>query len=157
MESASICYAVKWETAACGQYTRAYLPCGQSAKSYTTSLYAGQFRTLSTVSGSQPRGPVYSACSQDGAGGGTCNQPMQRGPVWHDASHAATDPCSPVHAAPGELCKFAQIRALQALQTRPISTTQDALQELHADISNGLAAFLTTPRSAAQSRPPARS
>lgn len=48
----------------------------------------------STVTNSQPCAPVYSACNQGGAGGGTCNRSMQRGPVWHDVNHAATDPCS---------------------------------------------------------------
>lgn len=63
--------------------------------------------------------------------------------------HAATGTCSPVHAAPGRLCKFAQNRAVKALQNRPISTTRDALQELTAAISNDLAAFRLTPGSAA--------
>lgn len=34
-----------------------------------------------------------SACSQGGDGGGACSQTTQRGPVWHDVNHAATDPC----------------------------------------------------------------
>jgi len=67
--------------------------------------------------------------------------------------HAATGTCSPVPAAPGGLCIFAQNRAVQALQNRPISTTRNALQELYAAISNGLAAFQSTPGSAAQGIP----
>ena len=65
-------------------------------------------------------------------------------------------PCStrrPVHAMPDDLCKFAQNRAVQALQIRPISTTCNALQELFAAISNGLAALRSTPGSAAQGIP----
>ena len=64
----------------------------------------------------------------------------------HD--HAATGTCSP-----GRLCKFAQNRAVQALRNRPISTTRDTLQELHAAISNGLAAFQSTAGNAAQCSP----
>lgn len=71
------------------------------------------------------------------------NGSMQREPT----------PDCPGHVAPGKLCKFAQNRAVQALQTRPIFTTCNALQELYAAISNGLAAFRSTPYSAAQSSP----
>lgn len=130
------------------QGKRACLLCRHAEKSCTTSLCASQFRTLSTVANSQPCAPVYSACSQGGAGGGTCSQSMQRGPVWHDASTPQR-----IHAAPGGLCKFAQNRAVQALQNRPISTTRNAVQELYAAISNGLAAFRPTPGSAAQGYP----
>ena len=66
------------------------------------------------------------------------NESMQREPT----------PCSPVHAAPGKLCKFAQNRAVKALQIRPISTTRNALQRLYTAISNGLATFRSTPGSA---------
>ena len=119
----------------------------------------------STVANSQPCAPVYSACIQDGAGGGTRNQAMQRGPVWRDATtpqriHVSRrqqrqrrTTCSPVHAAPGGLCKFAQIRAVKALRNRPISTTRNVLQELQAAISNGLAAFQSTAGNAAQGIP----
>lgn len=71
------------------------------------------------------------------------NGSMQRDPT----------PDSPVHAAPGKLCEFAQNRAVQALQVRPISNTRNALQELYAAISNDLAAFRLTPGSAAQGIP----
>ena len=54
---------------------------------------------------------------------------------------------------PDHLCKFDQNRAVQALQNRPISATRDALQELYAAISNGLAAFRSTPGNAAQGIP----
>ena len=65
-------------------------------------------------------------------------------------------PCStrrPVHAMPDDLCKFVQNCAVQALQIRPISTTRNALQELQAAISNGLATFRSTPGSAPQGIP----
>lgn len=130
------------------QGKRACLLCRHAEKSCTTSLCASRFRTRSTVSDSQPFAPVYSACSQGGAGGGTCSQSMQRGPVWHDASTPQR-----IHAAPVMLCKFAQNRAVQALQNRPISTTRNTLQELQAAISNGLVVFRSTPGSAERRNP----
>ena len=72
-----------------------------------------------------------------------CNGSMQRVPTPH----------SPGRAVPGRLCKFAQNRAVQALRNRPISTTRDTLQELHAAISNGLVAFRSMPYSAVQGSP----
>lgn len=136
------------------QGKRVCLLCRQAEKSYTPSIRAGliamwsicqelhnaaiQSRTRSTVANSQPCAPVYSAC----------NRSMQRGPVWHDASTPQR-----IHAAPGALCKFAQNRAVQALQNRPISTTHNALQRLYAAISNGFVAFRSTPGSAAQGIP----
>ena len=76
----------------------------------------------------------------------------------HAARNNAKRPsaCStrrPVHAMPDDLCKFAQNRAVQALRNRPISTTRDTLQELHAAISNGLAAFQSTAGNAARCSP----
>ena len=94
-----VCYAVNLSRAACGQYARACLLCARSVNG----------RTPSTVSRSQPRGPVYSACSQSADGGGTCRQSMQRGPVWHDATAPQR-----AHAA-----QYMQPR--QAMQIRPES------------------------------------
>ena len=77
----------------------------------------------------------------------------QRNPGRKGSMQRETTPNDPVHAAPGRLCKFAQNRAVQALRNRPISTTRDALQELQAAISNGLAAFQSTADNAAQCSP----
>lgn len=74
------------------------------------------------------------------------NGSMQRVPTPH----------SPGRAVPGGLCKFAQNRAVKALQIRPISTTRNALQEPQAAISNGLAAFQSTPGNAARRNPDRR-
>lgn len=63
----------------------------------------------SAFAGSQPRGPLYSACSQGGPGGGTCSRSMQRGPVWHDTATPQR-----AHAA-----QYMQPR--QAMQIRPES------------------------------------
>lgn len=74
------------------------------------------------------------------------------------AQYGATQPrrnghMQPSTCSPGRLCKFAQNRAVQALQIRPISTTRNALQELSEAISNGLAAFQSMPGNAAQCSP----
>lgn len=92
------------------QGKRVCLLCRQAVKSCTPS----------TVSRSQPRGPVYSACSQGAAGGGACNHTMQRGPVWHNATtpqriHAA-------HAltmATSNVVRPSACSAKQAVQIRP--------------------------------------
>lgn len=77
----------------------------------------------------------------------------QRSATRHDVNRVATDPCNLAHAVPGKLCKYAQNRAVQALQNRPISTPRNTLQELQAAISNGLVVFRSTPGSAAQGYP----
>ena len=77
----------------------------------------------------------------------------QRNPGRKGSMQRETTQNGPVHAAPGRLCKFAQNRAVKALQIRPISTTRNALQELSEAISNGLAAFQSTADNAAQCSP----
>lgn len=155
----SICYAVKRERAAQARIAWACLSCRQSVKSCTTSLYASLFCTPSTVSGSQPHGRsiphAIKTAPVEGLADSECSaaqhdtpQPRRNGSRQREPT-----PCSPVHAAPGGLCKFAQNRAVQALQVRPISTTRNALQELPMAISNGLVAFRSTPGIAEQGIP----
>lgn len=128
-----------------GKYPRPYLPYRKQERSSAVNRYriaitcAGLFRMQSRRRrwrGLQP----YNAAR----------------PSMARRNHAVTGTCSPVHAVPGGLCKFAQNRAVKALQIRPISTTRDALQELTAAISNGLAAFLSMPGSAARRNPDRR-
>lgn len=130
-------HAVNPSRAAQRQHMRACLPCHKGKRFATVNrrqlatMRAGLFRI-------QSRRRRWRACSQL----------MQRGATWHDATTPQR-----IHAAPGVLCKFAQIRAVQSLQNRPISTTRNTLQELSAAISNGLVAFRSTPGSAAQGIP----
>lgn len=140
-ESGPVCYAVKRKRAAQRRYMRAY-----SARRQPSP-------TRNHVRRSIPH--AFKASPVEGLATGQCSaaqhdttQPRRNGSIQRE-----TTPCSPVHATPGGLCKFAQIRAVQALQNRPMSTTRDALQELQAAISNGLAAFQSTPGSAAQGIP----
>lgn len=93
---------------------RVCLLCRQAGKSCMQSTCKS--RTPSTVSGSQPRGPVYSACGQGVAGGGTRNQATQRGPARHDA----TTP-QQTHAARTNARRPRTCSASQAMQIRPES------------------------------------
>lgn len=83
MESASVCYAVKLSKAALANI---YGPVCHAANMERSA--AVNRRQLATT-----RACLFRTQSMR-AGGGTCSQSMQRGPVWHDVNHAATDPCS---------------------------------------------------------------
>lgn len=106
----------------------------------------------STVSRSQPRAPVYSACSQGGAGGGTHGQTMQRGPARHDATAPqrirAAPPCS----------------AGQTMQIRPESRCTGLAESPYIQYAQRIAravsghfkrfsSFWSTPGSAARRNP----
>ena len=94
---------------------------------------------------SAPSFPALRAAIQRAYG---LQSPRRNGSVQREPA-----PDCPGHAAPDGLCKFAQNRAVKALQIRPISTTRNAFQELPEAISNGLAAFQSTADNAAQCSP----
>ena len=158
---------------------RVYLLCHQAEKSRASSYCVGMFAMRSTcqeLHAVNTRGPV--CCALDLSTAARRQPSADRNHADQSIPHAVRAPtvegladsqCSaaqygttqprrnghmqPSTCSPGRLCKFAQNRAVNALQIRPISTTRDALQELQAAISNGLAAFQSTAGNAAQCSP----
>lgn len=142
------CHAVNLSRAVRRQYVRACLLCGQSVKSYTTPLCTSHSARRQPSADRNHAGRsiphAFKASPVEGLAARQCSA-AQYGAM-------STAP-QRIHAAPGGLFKFAQNRAVQALQNRPISTTRGTLQELPAAISNGLVAFRSTPGNAAQGPP----
>ena len=147
---------------------RVYLLCRQARKSRASSYCVGLFAMRSTCQelnnvNRRPLAPMRVSLfrMQSRRRRWRCVQPDNAArpsgarchPRRNGSARRKPTPDCPGHAAPGKLCKFAQNRAVQALQIRPISTTRDALQELQAAISNGLAAFQSTADNAAQGIP----